>query len=53
MWATDVLSVKGVSGKLYYRDKPEKIRNFSLGVKIYTLEGLEWTGEPQPEEEKE
>ena len=53
VWATDVLSVKGVSGKLYYRDKPEKILNFSLGVKIYTLEGLEWTGEPQPEEEKE
>jgi hypothetical protein len=44
-WATDVLTVKGVmAGKLYYRDKPAKIRNYSAGVKIYSLEGTEWTG---------
>ena len=52
-WVTDMLKVKGVmSGKLYYRGKPEKIKNYSMGVKIYTLEGLEWTGEkPSPQEE--
>lgn len=45
-WATDVLTVKGVmAGKLYYRDKPKRIRNYSVGVKIYSLEGSEWKGE--------
>ncbi len=50
-WATNQLKVKGVmAGKLYYRGKP-KIKNYSMGVKIYTLEGMEWTGNtPQPED---
>lgn len=56
-WATDVLTVKGVmAGKLYYRNTPKRIRNYSVGVKIYSLEGTEWTGEKAgtPEEgEKE
>lgn len=47
-YATDVLSVKGVlKGKLYYRGTPQRIRNFSVGVKIYSLEGTEWTGETE------
>lgn len=46
-WPQKLLKVKGVmSGKLYYRGKPEKIKNYSMGVKIYTLEGMEWTGSP-------
>ena len=49
-----MLSVKGVmKGKLYYRGKPERIRNFSVGVKIYNLEGTEWTGEAEKETEAE
>lgn len=45
-WATDVLTIKGVmAGKLYYRNTPKRIRNYSVGVKIYSLEGTEWTGE--------
>lgn len=56
-WASGVLTVKGVmAGKLYYRDTPQRIRNYSVGVKIYSLEGTEWTGEQAgtPEEgEKE
>lgn len=53
-YATGVLSVKGVmKGKLYYRGKPERIRNFSVGVKIYNLEGTEWTGEAEKETEAE
>jgi len=45
-WATDVLTVKGVmAGKLYYRNKPARIRNYAVGVKIYSLEGEEWTEE--------
>ena len=44
-FATGTLTVKGVmKGKLYYRDTPEKIRNYSAGVKIYSLEGAEWKG---------
>ena len=51
-WATELLKIKGVmAGKLYYRGKPEKIKNYSMGVKIYTLEGLEWTGETSSPEE--
>lgn len=55
-WATDMLKVKGVmSGKLYYRDKPAKIKNYSMGVKIYSLEGMEWNGsaETTPDEEEQ
>lgn len=45
-WATGVLTVKGVmAGKLYYRNEPKRIRNYSVGVKIYSLEGTEWAGE--------
>ena len=39
------------------RGKPGKIKNYSMGVKIYTLEGMEWTGAPEaapdPESAKE
>lgn len=46
-WPTKVLKIKGVmAGKLYYRGHPEKIKNYSMGVKIYSLDdGKEWTGE--------
>lgn len=51
-WAIKELKIKGVmSGKLYYRNKPEKIRNYSMGVKIYSLEGTEWFGEKEAEPE--
>jgi len=47
-WATGTLTVKGVmKGKLYYRDTPQRIRNYSVGVKIYSLEGTEWLGEKE------
>ena len=47
-WATGTLTVKGVmKGKLYYRDTPARIRNFAVGVKIYSLEGTEWLGEQE------
>lgn len=49
-WATGTLTVKGMmKGKLYYRDTPARIRNFSVGVKIYSLEGTEWLGEQEPD----
>lgn len=52
-WATNVLTVKGVmAGKLYYRNKPQRIRNYSVGVKIYSLEGEEWNGEKQADSEQ-
>lgn len=48
-WPVDVLKVKGVmSGKLYYRGEPGKIKNYSMGVKIYNLDGTEWTGSKEP-----
>lgn len=48
VWATDMLKIKGVmAGKLYFRDKPKKIKNYSMGVKIYTLEGMEWKETPE------
>lgn len=57
-WPVDLLKVKGMmAGKLFYRGKPGKIKNYSMGVKIYTLEGMEWTGAPEaapdPESAKE
>ena len=53
-WATDELKVKGVmAGKLYYRNKPERIRNYSMGVKIYSLVCKEWTGEEAAPSESE
>lgn len=48
VWATDLLKIKGVmAGKLYFRDKPAKIKNYSMGVKIFTLEGMEWKESPE------
>lgn len=47
-WATKLLKIKGMmAGKLYYRDEPERIKNYSMGVKIYSLDGREWTGETE------
>ena len=38
VWATELLQVKGaLPGKLYYRGKPEKIKNYSVGVKIIPM----------------
>ncbi len=36
------LLIKGIKGKIYFRGKPAKIRNHSVGVKIFTIDGLEW-----------
>lgn len=41
-WPVELLKVKGVmAGKLYYRGEPGKIKNYSMGVKIFTLNGTE------------
>lgn len=51
VWATELLKIKGVmAGKLYFRDKPAKIKNYSMGVKVYTLEGMEWKETPEERE---
>lgn len=48
VWATDLLKIKGVmAGKLYFRDRPKKIKNYSMGVKVFTLEGMEWKETPE------
>ncbi|MBD5224572.1 MAG: hypothetical protein HDS68_01220 [Bacteroidales bacterium] len=55
-WPVETLKVKGVmSGKLYYRGNSAKIKNYSMGVKIYNLDGAEWKGskEAEPADEKE
>lgn len=37
--ATEQLVIKGMfPGKLYYRGKPAKMRNYSMGVKIYSID---------------
>ncbi len=39
VWVTDTLVVKGMfQGKLYYKGNPEKVRNYSVGVKIYHID---------------
>ncbi len=38
VWAIDELIVKGMlPGKLYYKDTPQKIRNYSVGVKLIPM----------------
>jgi hypothetical protein len=42
VWATDTLSIKGMfPGKLYYKVAPKKIRNYSMGVKVYSMDDME------------
>ncbi len=42
VWVTGTLSVKGMfPGKLYYKVEPQKIRNYSMGVKLYSMDGTE------------
>jgi hypothetical protein len=43
VWVLGVLTVKGMSGKLYYKVTPEKIRNYSMGVKLYPMDGSDDT----------
>lgn len=39
VWTEGVLTIKGMfPGKIYYRGTPEKIRNYSMGVKIMSLD---------------
>lgn len=39
VWAVDELVVKGMfPGKLYYKGTPKKLRNFSMGPKIFPLD---------------
>lgn len=42
-WPVESLKIKGVmKGKLYFRGTPKKIKNYSMGVLIYHLDGTEW-----------
>lgn len=37
--ATKLLTIKGMfSGKLYYKGNPEKVKNYSVGVKIFRMD---------------
>lgn len=39
VWATAKLTIKGMfPGKLYYKGNPSKIKNYSMGVKIYHMD---------------
>lgn len=39
VWATERLTIKGMfPGKLYYKGNPAKVKNYSVGVKIYRME---------------
>lgn len=39
IWVIDTLQVKGVlPGRLYYRGTPKKIKNYSVGVKLISLD---------------
>lgn len=49
VWVTDTLIIKGMfPGKLYYRGTPKKIKNYSMGVKIYPMD--EWMKEKSTED---
>lgn len=42
-WPVETLKIKGVmKGKLYFRGNPKNIKNYSMGVLIYHLDGTEW-----------
>ena len=42
--AIEQLVIKGMfPGKLYYRGKPAKMKNYSMGVKIYSIDHPEET----------
>ena len=48
IWVTDTLIIKGMfPGKLYYHGKPKKIKNYSMGGKIYPMD--DWMKEKQTE----
>ena len=39
VWATDRLTIKGMfPGKLYYKGNPGKVKNYSMGVKIFRMD---------------
>lgn len=39
VWATERLTIKGMfPGKLYYKGEPAKVKNYSMGVKIYRMD---------------
>lgn len=39
VWVTGHLSIKGMfPGKLYYKGNPSKVRNYSMGVKIFRMD---------------
>ncbi|MDE6360492.1 MAG: DUF2807 domain-containing protein [Muribaculaceae bacterium] len=39
VWATESLTIKGMfPGKLYYKGNPAKVRNYSMGVKIFHMD---------------
>lgn len=56
VWATESLVIKGMfPGKLYYKGNPKKLRNYAMGVKLYSLDSisrkpLEEESEPDSEE---
>ncbi len=56
VWAVKSLIIKGMfPGKLYYKGEPEKLKNYAMGVKLYSLDAisrkpLEEESEPDAEE---
>ncbi len=39
IWVTDQLTIKGMfPGKLYYKGNPAKVKNYSMGVKIFRMD---------------
>lgn len=53
VWATDLLTIKGMfPGKLYYKGASGKIKNYSMGVKIYQMDsdGMVVDQHPQGDE---
>lgn len=54
VWATRRLSIKGMfPGKLYYKGNPAKIRNYSMGVKIFRMDADGKITEESHTEEKD
>lgn len=39
VWAKERLTIKGMfPGKLYYKGNPEKVKNYSMGVKVFRMD---------------
>lgn len=50
VWVLDTLIIKGMfPGKLYYKGDPKKIKNYSMGVKLYPIDANGVIHEPEGE----